>query len=338
MERFMIGDTSEILVGRGRPAPLLPPSERRARAVVMAQPGAREVAEAVVGDIDVPVDVILLPDREAAKTLEAVGEVYERLADLGVGRHDTIVSVGGGATTDAAGFVAATWLRGVEVVHVPTTLLGAVDAAVGGKTAINVGGKNLVGAFWHPRRVVVDLDVLDELPAASRREGAAEIIKAGLLEVPDILTAYQEAGLDVASERVVPPAIGVKARIVSEDFTEEGVRALLNLGHTVGHAVEFASGWSHGDSVAVGLVAEARIAAEMLGFHHERVVIETLEAAGLPVEAPPLDRATVVELMHLDKKRDRAGLRMVLLADVGRPEIHHVDAEQMAVGLAAVGI
>lgn len=338
MDRFLIGGTCEVLVGRGRPRPFLPPSDGRARAVLLVQPGAEEVAEAVGEDIEVPLDRIDLADGEAAKTLEAVGAVYTTLADLGIGRADTIVVVGGGAATDAGGFVAATWLRGIEVVQVPTTLVAAVDAAVGGKTAINVAGKNLVGAFWHPTRVIVDLDVLDALPPALRREGAAEVIKAGLLDAPDIVAAYREHGLDVDAERVVPPAIEVKARIVDEDFTERGRRALLNLGHTVGHAVEFASGWPHGDSVAVGLVAEARIAADMLGFADEAEIVATLEAVGLPTKAPSLDRDHVLDLIRLDKKRDRVGLRMVLLAAVGRPEIHHVERDEVVAGLEAVGV
>lgn len=342
MDRHLIDDRSEILVGRGRPHPLLPPSDRRSAVALLVQPGAAHLAPEIASEVDSglerPVETIELADGEAAKTPGEVERIYAELARIGLGRDDTVATLGGGAATDAGGFVAATWMRGVEAVHLPTTLLGAVDASIGGKTAMNVAGKNLVGVFWHPSRVVVDLDVLDSLPLPLKREGAAEVIKAGLIAEPGVVDAYRRSGLAVALDDVVPTAIGVKCRIVGEDFTEHGVRAVLNLGHTVGHAIEYASTVSHGEAVSIGLVAEAHIAARVLGFDELEPVVEALTAAELPVAAPSLDRTEVMELMRRDKKRDRAGLRMALLHRIGGPEVVHVTDDDVRAGLSAVGI
>ena len=181
--------------------PILPERSGRAKVAVLTQPGAVMHAQRVVGSLvsagGLDGRLRVLPDRDAAKSIEVLAEVYRWLAEIGIGRHDTIVGVGGGAVTDLAGFAAATWLRGVESVLVPTTLLAAVDASIGGKTGINIGGKNLVGAFWHPAAVLVDIDVLDRLPEAVRREGLAEAFKAGLIADPD-------AGRSCSSSTVRP--------------------------------------------------------------------------------------------------------------------------------------
>lgn len=341
MERILIGDDSEILVARGRPEPLLPPRDQRRKAIVLTQPGAAHLAEEAVERIStggLETTVHVMPDGEAAKTLAAVEEAYGRLADLGAGRGDTVVAVGGGALTDAAGFVAGTWMRGVEAVYLPTTLLGAVDAAIGGKTGVNVGGKNLVGVFWHPRRVMVDLDILERLSDDLRREGAAEIIKAGLLAAPEIVDAYRRHGVDVPLEQVVPAAIRIKADIVSEDFTEQGRRGLLNLGHTIGHGVEFASDLSHGESVAIGLMAAAAVSEDLLGFPGNEEVALALQATGLPVSAPRLDRAEVLRLIGLDKKQAAGRIRMVLLEAPGRPRLVEITEGDIGRGLDAVGL
>ncbi len=189
-------------------------------------------------------EVIGLPDREEAKTLEVAASVYEGLARFGLSRHDTIVGVGGGTVTDLAGYVAGTWLRGVEVVHVPTTLLAAVDASIGGKTGVNVGGKNLVGVFWHPTRVVIDVDQLARLPSFLIREGMSEAYKAGLIGDAALAGVISEHGMPAPLAEVVERAVRVKAAIVDADVREQDVRAYLNFGHTVGHAIEYASALS----------------------------------------------------------------------------------------------
>ena len=282
--------------------------------------------------------VRILPDSDAAKNLATVGDVYEWLNSLGFTRSDLIVGVGGGALTDLAGFAAATYLRGVEVVYLPTSLLGAVDASIGGKTGVNVGGKNLAGVFRHPSRVVVDLDILDEIPIGLRREGAAEAVKAGFIADAVIIDEYETNGIAASLDVVVPAAIAVKVHAVTADFREQGLRAILNYGHTLGHAIEVAGSISHGEAVAIGMVAAGAISEEMLGFPHAGRQRSIIERIGLPVVAPQVDVDLVATLVGRDKKRDAAGIRMVLLEDFGQPVVKHVDLEEIAIGLAAVGV
>lgn len=308
---------------------------------LFAQPSVEALAtELAVGvrDGGVAAEVLVLPDGDHAKNLTTVESAYEWLNRLGLTRGDMVIGVGGGALTDVAGFVAATYLRGIEVTYLPTTLLGAVDAAIGGKTGVNVGGKNLAGAFRHPARVVVDLDVLDRLPDSLLREGAAETVKAGFIADTVILDEYEGAGLAASLDVVVPAAIAVKVATVRADFTEQGVRAILNYGHTIGHAIEIVAEVSHGEAVAIGMVAAGAIAEQAVGFDGFNRQKEILERIGLPVRAPAVERTQVEALMGRDKKRDRDGLRMVLLEDFGHPVVRHVDDDLISVGLAAIGV
>ena len=337
MDAISITDSSEIVFGHDRG--LLPSRPEREAVAVLTQPGpagvvAREVVETIAG---VRTTVHELPDREAAKELDVVGQVYDMLAEFNLGRHDTIVGVGGGAVTDTAGFVAATWLRGVESVLVPTTLLGAVDAAVGGKTGINRSGKNLVGAFWMPSRVLVDLELLARLPDALLREGAAEVLKAGLLADPEIVSAYARDGLAADVRFVVPRAIEIKAAIVRDDLTERGDRALLNLGHTIGHAIERLTGMPHGHAVAVGMVAAAVISNVRYGFDHAWLTALLFEL-GLPVAASGVSLPAAAALIERDKKRTSDGIRMVLLRGIGDPVVEVVTEAELEVGMRAVGL
>ena len=349
MERVLItggGEVvSEILVGRYRGVPgaavLLPPNDDRRRVGILTHDGATRVAagvEATLRAAGLDVAVRQLPDREGAKTLATAEAAYLWLNNCGLTRGDTIIGVGGGALTDAAGFIGATYLRGLEVVLVPTTLLGAVDAAIGGKTAVNVGGKNLAGVFHHPARVVVDLDILDALPRTLLIEGTAEAVKAGLIADLDLVSLYEAHGLDAPLDEVVVRAIGVKADVVSDDFREAGRRALLNYGHTVGHAIETASGIPHGHAVAIGMVAAAAASERLLGFSDAARQSRLLEKLGLPVTAPVVKRADVVRLMTLDKKRDASGLRMVLLSAVGAATVASVDDATVGAALSAIEV
>ena len=342
VDRILIEGQEEILVGRGLPSPLLPPG-RREQVLVITQPGARAVATRVAAQIgdECRVDVMEVPDGEAAKDLRAVEGLYGRLADLGVGRHDTVVGVGGGTVTDLAGFVAATWMRGIEVVHVPTTLLAAVDAAIGGKTGVNFAGKNLVGVFWHPRRVVIDLDVIASLPRELIIEGAAEAFKAGLVGDPELVDLYRRRGLDADVADVVRRAAQVKARVVAADFRESGGRAVLNFGHTLGHGLEALTGLSHGRAVALGMVAAAVISEHRHGFEADAVTA-VLSRLGLPTSTAEAEvRATapdVLDYVRRDKKRDPGGIRFVTLKAVGVPVVDHVGEEELRSGLDAIGV
>jgi 3-dehydroquinate synthase len=277
----------------------------------------------------VEVDV---PSGEDGKSLESLMTIWDALAAAGVGRGDAVVAVGGGATTDVVGFAAATWLRGVRVVQVPTTLLGMVDAAVGGKTAINTpAGKNLVGAFHPPAAVLVDLDTLETLPAGEWVNGMAEVVKAGFIADPRILELVEAAPGDARRpgggdvRELVERAIRVKVDVVSADLRESGRREFLNYGHTLAHAIERVEHfrWPHGHAVSVGLVFAAA-----LGRHAGRLDPATaerhrtvLDAVGLPTSYPDGDWAALREAMNVDKKSRGGMLRFVVLDGLATPGI-----------------
>jgi 3-dehydroquinate synthase len=302
-----------------------------------ATPQAVEVARQL-GDEGLTTEVVGLPDREEAKTIAVASSVYEGLAKQGFTRYDTIVGVGGGSVTDVAGFVAGTWMRGVEAAHVPTTLLGAIDASIGGKTGVNLAGKNLVGVFWHPSRVVIDIETLSTLPASLQREGLAEALKAGLVGDPGLVELLAEKGAGAPLQDVVERGVRVKAAIVDQDEREADRRAFLNLGHTLGHAIEYASTLSHGESVSLGLVAACHISEKLHGFEETPLVTGTLEEIGLPIGISGVDGVRVRELLGHDKKRDAGGMRMILLRAVGDPVIRHVEDSDLEVGLASIGL
>ncbi len=344
MERVRVAGATTVLVGRGLldAATVLGDRPGRRRVAVLCQPG--EPARLAVGmaeairEAGLEAGLQVLPDGEAAKALEVVGPAYEWLAGLGLTRDDTVLGVGGGALTDVAGFLAATYLRGVEAVFVPTTLLAAVDASIGGKTALNLGAKNLIGAFHHPARVVIDADVLDALPPALRREGSAEALKAGLVGDPGLVALYEREGAAADLAEVVRRAVAVKAAIVGRDPLEHGERAHLNYGHTIGHGIEVAGGLSHGEAVAVGMVAAGRAGALLAGFAEEPRQVDVIRRLGLPAAAPGLDRERVLALVGRDKKRSGSGLRLVVLEAVGRPRLAAAEAATVRAALAAVGI
>lgn len=334
--------TEEVVLGHGLldDAELLPERPGRSTVAIVHTAEVESVARRVQAHLDktgLRTHLLALPSGEAAKTLETAAEAYRWLNRIGLKRPDTLLAVGGGALTDIGGFVAATYLRGVEAVYVPTTLLAAVDAAIGGKTGLNIGGKNLVGLFVHPSRVIIDLEILAALPIELRRDGFAEALKAGLVGDPQLVTLLEDHGPEASLEAVVRRAVEVKQRVVAEDFRESGVRAVLNYGHTIGHAVEYAGGMTHGAAIAVGMVAAGVIAEELLGFAGGARQSRILEKLGLPL-AVDMALADVIGLIKLDKKSDSAGLRMVLLEAIGSPIVRYVDDDQVRVGLAAVGV
>jgi 3-dehydroquinate synthase len=336
------GRTCTITVGRGIAGIEHLITRNWPQIAILTQPTvsamAQDIATKTLARLQVRAPIRVLPDEEGAKILSVVGDTYEWLNSIGFARDGLIVAVGGGALTDVAGFVAATYLRGVEIAYLPTTLLGAVDASIGGKTGVNVDGKNLVGVFRHPGRVVVDLDILDELPPSLLRAGSAEVVKAGFISAVDIIDAYETDGLDVSLDRVVPAAIDVKVKTVIADFREADLRAILNYGHTIGHGIEVAASIPHGHAVAIGMVAAGRIAQEALGFAGSERQRKVLEGIGLPTTSPRVDVAQVRRLMDRDKKRDGAGLRMVLLEDFGHPVVRHVEEDLIRLGLAEIGL
>jgi len=277
-----------------------------------------------------------IPDGEQHKTLDTVAALYDQFLAAGLDRSGTVLALGGGVTGDVAGFAAATFMRGVRFIQVPTTLLAMVDASVGGKTGVDLPqGKNLVGAFKQPALVVIDTAVLVTLPAREIRSGLAEVIKHGVIGDPELFTELEagvcrspvsslQSPIPVPSPQIVR-ALRVKIAVVEEDPFEQGRRAVLNLGHTVGHALEKLSGFAlrHGEAVGIGMVAAARIAAELgradlpLADRIEAV----LSAWGLPVRCPPFDAHAIWKAMAHDKKRRGRSLRWVLPRAIGEVEI-----------------
>lgn len=308
---------------------------------MVTHPGAAGIAGRLADDIRASgarVEVYDVPDGDQAKTLAVAEGVLRWLADLDIRRDGVVVGVGGGAVTDLVGFTAGVYLRGVDAVYVPTTLLGAVDASIGGKTGVNLDGKNLAGVLKHPKRVIVDADVLDALPAHLKRQGLAEALKAGLIGDSELFEIIEAGRVDSDLEEVVRRALAVKQGIVERDFDERGERAHLNYGHTVGHAVETVLGLSHGEAVAVGMVAAGRASAMEAGFADEDRQRDAIAGLGLPTDAAGADAAEVLRLMGRDKKRDADGIRMVLLERIEQPRVTHVGAATVEAALAAVAI
>jgi 3-dehydroquinate synthase len=289
---------------------------------------------------------VQLPDAEEAKTAEVAAYCWKALGQSGFTRGDVVVGVGGGATTDLAGFVAATWLRGVRWIAVPTTLLGMVDAAVGGKTGINTAeGKNLVGAFHPPAGVLCDLAALETLPANDYVSGLAEVVKAGFIADPVILDLIES---DPAAARtpqgphtaeLVERAIRVKADVVSADLKESGLREILNYGHTLAHAIEKNERytWRHGAAVSVGMVFAAelgRLAGRLddaTADRHRAV----LESVGLPLTYRGDQWPKLLETMRVDKKSRGDRLRFIVLDGLAKPTV--LESPDPAVLLAAYG-
>jgi len=276
------------------------------------------------------VEIITVPEGEACKSLIVVGELYDELTRHQAHRHDVVVSFGGGAISDCAGYVASTYARGMALVHVPTTLLSQVDASIGGKTAVNLpSGKNLVGTIYQPSLVVSDVSFLSTCPVEELRAGVAEVIKYGFISDPTLLDRITgeidgllAAEPDVTAE-IVARCAAIKAHIVSMDERDRGPRAYLNYGHTFAHAIEKLNAFSgirHGEAVAVGMMAAAYLARELDRIDEGVVEVHrrALTAAGLPVSAS-LELAELEAAWHLDKKYDK-GVRFVLLAGLGRPE------------------
>ena len=290
------------------------------------------------------------PDAEAGKAIEVVAGLWDTCGHLQLGRKDVIIAMGGGATTDMAGFVAATWLRGVTLINVPTTLLGMVDAAVGGKTGINTSvGKNLVGSFYPANAVIADMSLLATLPREDLAAGAAEVIKCGFIADPEILRIVGETSpeilLDPSSEQlaeITTRAITVKARVVSADLTEGGLREILNYGHTLAHAIERANDytWRHGDAVAVGCCFAARLSAQrgLLGAEEVALHDELFARVGLPTRYEGSSLEELTHIMASDKKVRRGILRFVLLDGIANPSTFTVEPNELVAPARAIGI
>ncbi|MGW5726064.1 3-dehydroquinate synthase [Nocardia beijingensis] len=330
-------DPYQVIIGRGLLGELVESVNNATKGVrtvaIFHQPPLTETAEVVrkaLADTGLDAHRIEIPDAEAGKDLAVAGFCWEVLGRIGLTRNDVVVSLGGGAATDLAGFVAATWMRGVRIVHVPTTLLAMVDAAVGGKTGINTeAGKNLVGCFHEPAAVLVDLATLETVPRNEIVAGMAEIIKAGFIADPVILELVErdpEAALDPSGEvlpELIRRAIQVKADVVAADLKESSLREILNYGHTLGHAIERRERyrWRHGAAVSVGLVFAAelgRLAGRLddaTADRHRAI----LSAVGLPTSYDADALPQLLDTMQTDKKTRSGVLRFVVLDGLAKP-------------------
>ena len=325
----------DVIVGPGAIAQVPRLLESATRVAVISEPVVAGYAASIAGALRagghdvVEIDV---KGGEQGKSLAEVETLWDRFGAARLGRADAVVAVGGGATTDLVGFAAATWLRGVAVVHVPTTLLAMVDAAIGGKTGINTSaGKNLVGAFHPPAGVVVDTALPTHLSAEQWVNGMAEVIKAGFIDDPVILDLVEADPAAAArpdgpaSRELIERSIAMKARVVSADLRESGLREILNYGHTLGHAIERAEGYRllHGHAVSMGLVFAAELARhagrldDATADRHRAV----LESIGLPTRYRPGALPDLTEAMFVDKKTRADRLRFVVLDGLAKPAI-----------------
>ena len=293
-----------------------------------------DAARAGLAAAGIASETVLVPAGERAKSFATLETLTGRLLDLGLERQDTVLALGGGVVGDLAGFAAAILRRGVAVIQVPTTLLAQVDSAVGGKTGINMPqGKNLIGAFHQPRRVIIDLGVLATLPVRQRRAGYAEIVKYGLIDRPDFFSWLEDNGAAVlagdiaALARAVGESCRAKAAVVAADAREAGRRALLNLGHSFGHALEAALGYDgrllHGEAVAIGMVLAGTLSARLghAAAEDGARIAAHLAAVGLPTSIAALDAGLtpdgLIGLMRQDKKMRDGRLTFVLLRGIG---------------------
>ncbi len=342
------GSTYHVHIGTGlldSAADVLEESGIDGRAVIItneklkAHYGGRLAA--ALGGAFSGVTTLTMPDGEEYKTLETAKDLFEGCFKAGLDRSGFIVALGGGVTTDVAGFVASAYMRGVPVVQVPTSLLAMVDASVGGKTAVNLpGGKNLVGAFKQPAAVIVDPEVLSTLPDEEFRAGLAEVLKHGLLDDVSLLDPALYANKFLLPDTLAR-AIRVKIRVVEEDPYENGIRAYLNLGHTFAHALELISGYKlrHGEAVAIGMVAAAHLS-DRLGLSEPGLpekIAGLMESAGLPTRYAGPAPEMIWERMKGDKKWRRGRPRFIIIRALGEPAIvEDVSREDAVEALRAV--
>lgn len=327
-------------------------STKAENVAILTQPTVQNYAQQLVNGLQgagLQALPLILPDAEEAKTLAVAGKCWDELGAKRFSRNDLVIGVGGGAVTDLAGFVAASWMRGIQVVQVPTTLLAMVDAAVGGKTGINTeAGKNLVGAFHEPAAVFIDLDLLQTLPQEEIVAGSAEIIKTGFIADPEIIKLYLEdpkrcitPGDSGHLPELIARSVAVKASVVSQDLKESGLREILNYGHTFGHAVELREhfSWRHGNAVAVGMMFIAQLAyqrgmiSQALLDTHRNI----LASVGLPTSYAGGHFPELLAGMLKDKKNRGAHVRFVALTDIAATtRIEDASEEEMLAAYEAI--
>jgi len=337
----------EILIGQdflGRSSKLMGEVLKPSRIVVVTHPSIRSLygdrlVSSFVQD-KFSTDIIEVPEGERSKSLQQAEKIYDRLMEIKSDRKTLLVALGGGVIGDLTGFIAATYQRGIPFMQVPTTLLSQVDSSVGGKTAVNhPRGKNMIGAFYQPRLVLIDIETLKTLPDNEFRAGLAEVVKHGVITDPELFQ-YLEDHVDQIQNKdpdclkhIIIKSCAIKAKVVERDERESHYRMILNFGHTFGHAVESLTGYStfiHGEAVAMGMVKAADLSV-LTGRCSDEVakrIANLLDRFGLPTRFPDLDPKAVVESMQRDKKTSYQQLRFVLVKQIGSVEIVDTVSEE----------
>ncbi|MFM1994207.1 MAG: hypothetical protein RL537_896 [Actinomycetota bacterium] len=330
------------MIGRGLLLDVAPALDGSKKALLIAPAALAATAERlkeVLQDSGVEVLLAEVPSGEDAKRIEVATFCWKIMGQADFNRDDCVIGLGGGSTTDLAGFVGANWLRGVNVFLIPTTLLGMVDAAIGGKTGINTSeGKNLVGSFHLPKKVFVDLDTLETLPRNELLAGMAEVVKYGFIQDPGMLQTVlsDEAATDHTSavfEDLITRSIRIKEAITAEDFRENGKREFLNYGHTLGHAIEHAERykWRHGAAISIGMVFAAELSALSGKLSIDEVDLHrsVLAKLGLPMKYRADRWDMLLSTIQRDKKTRSGVLRFVVLDRIGKPSILHAPTREL---------
>lgn len=307
------------------------------RVVVITHPSVKQLfGEKVasgLADTGYSPDFIEVSEGESSKSLQQAGSVYDRLLEMNYDRKSALIALGGGVVGDLTGFVAATYQRGISYVQIPTTLLSQVDSSVGGKTAVNhTRGKNMIGVFYQPKLVVIDLDTLRTLPPKEFRAGLAEVVKYGIIADPKLFYFLEENAKEILSlnsdclERIIETSCAIKAGVVEKDERENRHRMILNFGHTFGHAIETMTNYTeylHGEAVAIGMSQATWLSVEMGRCSKDVLqrIVDLLKKLGLPTQLPNLKSKDIIESIYHDKKTVQNKLRFVLVNDIGSVEI-----------------
>jgi 3-dehydroquinate synthase len=330
----------EILIGRGLlegAAEWVLAISKPSRVVIITHPSINrlygEKLSSGFSQANIPTDFIEVPEGEKSKSLGQAEKIYEQLLKWKCDRQTVMVALGGGVIGDLTGYIAATYVRGVQFIQVPTTLLAQVDSSVGGKTAVNHPlGKNMIGVFYQPRLVVVDLETLKSLPEKEYKAGIAEIIKYGVIEDARLFEFLERQFQNILSqdskalEHIIATSCAIKAGVVEKDERESHYRMVLNFGHTIGHAIESLTGYStysHGEAVAIGMAYAAKLS-QVMGRCTGEVthrITGLIENFGLPTQLPPLKAEDMIQSMYLDKKTAHKKIRFILVKDIGSIEI-----------------
>ena len=294
--------------------------------------------EQLRAEFPIGVTTTVIPAGEEYKTLDTVAGIYADLSEAELTRSDLVIALGGGVVGDITGFTAATYLRGIHVCQIPTTLLAQVDSSVGGKTGVDLPqGKNLVGAFYQPELVIIDTDILTSLPERIFNDGMAEVIKYGCIANPDILNMIAQPDFKSNMQHIVYECVRIKRDVVQQDEHDTGLRMILNFGHTIGHGAEKVGHFTeltHGQAVAIGMVQAAELAAKLGETDYTQQITEICQAHELPTQLPYPIEEVYAAMLH-DKKRAGDSINMILVHPMGKAHIHKIPLEQLHTLLTA---